>query len=176
MTGVVLRQRAQSPRWLRGLIALVLAGFAQLFVPFAWEHPVAWFVGLAIFSYTMASWTLGVRSWIEIDNAGGQVFVVRDNSSRSNAYLPAAYIRSMERCDCRSFGNDVPPVYAHRSHHHRFAMLGYEGPGLIVDYQLPKHLCADGHERSWQIPAPRAAEFLEELRIHVASNRSESEL
>jgi len=160
----VKKQTAHIARWVRLIIAFILAGFALLFIPLAYEYEIFWFIGLAALSYSLMYYSMGFRSWIIVDNKGEYTLCIKDNHTRTNAYVPFEYITNVEICNYSSNKQRVPIEYEEDDYHHIYNQFGYKGKGLIVRYQLPKHISGDTKRRSWQFPAPKAEEFLTFLK------------
>ncbi|MEX1668295.1 hypothetical protein AB4876_05185 [Zhongshania guokunii] len=158
------KQRAQSPPWVSLIIAAFVAIFTVGLFSFTHDHILLWFVGLFGAAYILARGTMGIRSWIREDGDGKYMLCLRDNVSRANAYIPFEYISNTELCDYAIWPQDnTPPAYRDLPYHRTYTQFGYRGAGLLVCYTSPPHLGGDGLLRSWLIPAPRAAEFLELL-------------
>lgn len=167
-TRTLLMQRARSQLWIRVIAALIIAGFALLFVPFVHGSKLLWFVGLASLAYVLVSYTMGIRSWVTVDKIGNYVLCIRDNHSGSNAYVPFEFITLSEACEYSVFKNSAPQAYRNQEYHRVFKHFGYQGAGVIVCYQLPKHLCGDDQKRSWQFPAPKAEQLLNLLKNNAS--------
>lgn len=171
----LIRQKARSPIWLNTVIALLVASTSVLFIPFSYEQPILWFSGMFLLSFIIVYLTFGFSSWITLDKEGNYVLCLRDNSSRSNSYLPFEHIRHVEIIPYRSFGNAIPEEYQQREFHYCFKQFGYAGEGLIVVYHLPKPVSGDEEIRSWQIPAPKAEAFFSIMVENAESLNSKNE-
>ena len=160
----VKKQTAHIARWVRLIIAFLLAGFAILFIPLAYEYEIFWFLGLSGLSYSLMYYSMGFRSWIKVDREAEYTLCIRDNHTRTNAYVPIEYITNVELCEYSGTKITAPIEYEDHDFHHIYNQFGYKGKGLIVRYQLPKHISGDTERRSWQFPAPKAGEFLTFLK------------
>lgn len=115
-------------------------------------------------SYILAFYTMGLKSWIKQDNVDKYTFCILDHSSRTTSYLPLEHITEIESCHYSLFKTQTPNPYKNKEFHHVFKQFGYCGKGLIICYQLPKHISGDSLTRSWQIPSPKADLFIDFIR------------
>lgn len=168
----VLKQVARSPGWLHGILALAVAAVAVTFVPMAWLNPWQWFIALTLIALVLVRYTTGFKSWLSQDRREKLSLVIRDNNARANAYLPIEYITNLETCDYHFFNNDhEKEEFLFGDHHRVFRQLGYQGPGLIISYQLPRSSSPNPELRSWKFPAPKAQAFIEAIEPHLVTRR-----
>jgi hypothetical protein len=66
----------------------------------------------------------------------------------------------VELCEYSLWGIRAPAAYVDRDYHRIYTKFGYQGAGLIFCYDLPGHIVDDFELRSWQLPTPKAEEFL----------------
>lgn len=157
----LIKQRAQSEKWLCLIAALFIASFAMFFIPYAHEAKPQWFSGLFLLSYLLIRLTMGFSTWIYEDSEGKRILCLRDAHANTNSYLPLEFITHVEYCDYSMWNQKrAPSNYANRKFHRIFTQLGYHGSGLIVCYRLPKSISGDCELRSWQFPAPKSEAFL----------------
>ena len=157
----ILKQKAQNVWWFCLLSAFVIAGFALLFLPIAVKYRLVCFVALVLISYFLVRKTVGFDSSIKEVKKGVYALAIRDNEMNNNSYLPLEYITDIEVCEYFiGQKNKIPSKFKNQPNHRIFNQFFYQGLGLVVGFQLPKHISADTSVKSWQFPAPKANDFI----------------
>lgn len=164
----LIRQRAQTNRLFCLLPALGIAAFSILFIPVDFYSGGWWFAGLTWISYMLLRWFYGMRSWItETDgDPATRAFCIRDSYASFGSCIPCEYIIGIESCEYTLWHQQrIPAVHKDNPYYVIYTQMGYSGPGLIISYRLPKHLSDVTQVRSWQLPAPKAQQFIALLKV-----------
>lgn len=110
---------------------------------------------------------MGFKSWVTQDKQGNLTMSFYDKYSRTNAYLPFEYITDYQLCEYSGFQNKAPDLFKDLPFHNIYSQLLYQGKGLIIKYKIPKSVGGDDEERSWQLPAPKANEFIKLVKLNT---------
>jgi len=159
-------QTARRCIWVNLILTLLVSTWATTLIPLYGQHPVAWFAGLSLVTYAFVHFGLAFRTKITQDEESKYTLKIPDHYSNSDRRIPLEYITHVEICEYQLFARDsyYPPDVNH-DYYYRKTMLGYQGSGLIVCYQLPKSMTGDTIVRGIKFPAPRAEEFASFMRM-----------
>jgi hypothetical protein len=169
-TKTVITQTARRELWVNFILTLLVSSFGLVFIPFSYESPLIWFVGLSVVSYICIYYTMGFRSKITINKELKYTISIPDNSSNTSRHIPLEYITHVEICEYSLFKRDCYyPSAVNNDYYYKKTMFGYRGAGLIVCYQLPKTMTGDSIVRGIRFPSPNANEFLSFINANTLS-------
>ena len=166
----VKAQTARRNIWSNLMLTLLIAAFAMVLIPFSYEDPVTWFIGISTVTYVFVYFGLALRTKITIDKKSKYTLIIPDHHSNTNQRIPLEWITSVEVCEYRLFKKDnYFPTAVNNDYYSRKTMPGYIGSGLIVCYRLPEDIAGETIIRGIKFPAPKAEEFSSIINANMVS-------
>lgn len=167
-------QTARGPLWLTFALALVVAGFAFIFLstlPGVTSNiatGVVWFVGVWLVSVFAAYFGLVFTTGIVQVSDNSFALTIPDHYSNTSTSIDFDWIQSVELCHYPLTGAPSDnPHGINNDYWIKKTLLGYVGPGLIVGYRLPKTMSQADIVRGVQFPAPKAEMFLQYINANA---------
>jgi len=165
----ILAQAARREFWANLTLSLLVAAFAFAFIPFTYESPVAWSVGLFALSYVLVHYSMGLRSWVTLDKGKYTLHIRERTSNYLSRQIPFESIKHIEFCEYELFGQPAQvPDGVDEDYYYVYALFAYQGPGLIICYQLPVLGPGGSIMFGVRIPSPRANEFMALVKTNTS--------